>query len=96
MADLHILREHHLSLAAARKIAHAWAEQAEAEYGMACSYEVGKAADTVVFTRAGVNGTFVVDKAHFVLDAKLGFLLGSFKDKIEAEIVKNLDALLAS
>lgn len=96
MADLHIVREHHLSLAAARKIAHTWAAQAEAEFGMACSYEKGKAADTVAFTRSGVNGTFVVDKTHFALEAKLGFLLGAFKDKIEAEIVKNLDALLAS
>ena len=95
MADLHILREHHLSLAAARKIAHAWAQQAEDEFGMVCSYEEGKAADTVAFTRSGVTGTLLVDKQHFVLDAKLGFLLGAFKDRIEAEIVKNLDALLA-
>ena len=96
MADLHILREHHLSLAAARKIAYAWAEQAETEFGMACTYEECKTGDTVAFTRSGVNGTLLVDKTHFALDAKLGFLLGAFKDKIEAEIVKNLDALLAS
>ena len=32
---------------------------------------------------------------RFELEAKLGFLLGMFKDKIEGEIVKNLDALLA-
>nr|MCU0942584.1 polyhydroxyalkanoic acid system family protein [Hydrogenophaga sp.] len=30
------------------------------------------------------------------LDAKLGFLLGAFKDRIESEIVKNLDTLLAA
>jgi putative polyhydroxyalkanoate system protein len=96
MADLHILREHHLSLAAARKIAYAWAEQAETAFGMACTYEEGKAADTVAFTRSGVNGTLQVNKQHFELDAKLGFLLGAFKEKIEAEIVKNLDTLLAS
>jgi hypothetical protein len=30
----------------------------------------------------------------FELHARLGFLLGAFKDRIEAEIVKNLDALL--
>ena len=33
-------------------------------------------------------------KDSFVLNAKLGFLLGAFKDKIEGEITKNLDALL--
>lgn len=95
MADLHILREHALGLAAARKIAFAWAEQVESEFDMECTYEEGKSQDTVTFTRSGVSGTLQVDKARFELNAKLGFLLGAFKDKIEAEIVKNLDTLLA-
>jgi putative polyhydroxyalkanoate system protein len=82
-------------MAAARKIAFAWAEQVETEFGMECTYEEGKAKDVVCFERAGVSGTLNVTKSQFELDAKLGFLLGAFKDKIEAEIVKNLDALLA-
>ena len=48
------------------------------------------------FTRAGVSGCLRVEGDRFVLDAKLGFLLGAFKDRIEAEIVKNLDTLLAA
>jgi putative polyhydroxyalkanoate system protein len=95
MADLHILREHTAGLAAARKIAFKWAEQAENEFGMECTYEEGKVLDTVTFERSGVNGTLTVTKDRFELNAKLGFLLGAFKEKIEAEIVKNLDALLA-
>ena len=51
--------------------------------------------DEVSFTRSGVTGTLLVTKDAFTLDAKLGFLLGAFKDRIESEIVKNLDALLA-
>ena len=96
MANLHIVREHHLGHAAARKVAYAWAEQAEAEFGMACTYEEGKTDDTVNFTRTGVHGTLQVSKNAFTLDATLGFLLGAFKDRIESEIVKNLDTLLAS
>jgi putative polyhydroxyalkanoate system protein len=96
MANLHIVREHQLGHTAARKVAYAWAEQAEAEFGMECTYEEGKAEDTVRFTRSGVHGTLQVSKGCFTLDATLGFLLGAFKDKIEAEIVKNLDALLQS
>ena len=46
-------------------------------------------------TRSGVSGSLHVTKDTFELDAKLGFLLGAFKDRIEGEIVKNLDALLA-
>ena len=96
MADLHILREHTLGLAGARKIAFEWAEQVEQEFGMECVYAEGKTEDEVSFTRSGVNGTLSVTKDQFELNAKLGFLLGAFKDKIEAEIVKNLDALLAA
>jgi putative polyhydroxyalkanoate system protein len=95
MANLHIRRDHSLGLKAARKIAFTWAEQVESDFGMECTYEEGTAEDVVRFTRSGVNGTLVVTADHFNLDAKLGFLLGAFKDRIEAEIVKNLDDLLA-
>lgn len=95
MAILHIRREHALSLAAARKIAWTWAEHVESEFGMECTYEEGAEEDRVTFTRSGVNGVLHVTPDHFDLDAKLGFLLGAFKDRIEAEIVKNLDDLLA-
>jgi putative polyhydroxyalkanoate system protein len=85
-----------MGLAAARKIAYQWAEQVEKDFSMECTYEEGKATDTVTFTRSGVNGSLRVAADHFELDAKLGFLLGAFKGRIEAEIVKNLDELLAS
>lgn len=96
MADLHILRPHALGLLAARKIAVQWAEQAKQEFGMDCTYEKGKLLDEVSFTRSGVQGTLLVSKSRFELNAKLGFLLGAFKDRIEAEIVKTLDDLLTS
>ncbi len=95
MADLHILREHTLGLPAARKIATAWADQVQSDFSMDCSYAEGKAGDTVHFTRSGVNGSLQVTATCFELNAKLGFLLGAFKGRIEAEIVKNLDDLLA-
>ncbi len=95
MADLHIVREHTLGLAKARKIAFKWAEQVETEFGMDCSYAEGKTGDEVGFVRSGVKGTLVVTKDRFELRAHLGFLVGAFKHKIEAEIVKNLDDLLA-
>lgn len=95
MPDIHIQRDHALGLAAARKVAFQWAEQAEQKLDMECTYEEGKTSDEVSFTRSGVSGTLHVGKDSFVLHAKLGFLLGAFKERIEAEIVKNLDALLA-
>lgn len=95
MADLHILREHQLGLPKARKLALRWAEQAETEFGLQCTYAEGQQEDEVGFSRSGVAGTLVVSHDRFELNAKLGFLLGTFKDRIEREIVSNLDALLA-
>ena len=94
MADLHILRKHSLGFAKARKVAFDWAEQVEKEFGMLCTYEEGRSADLVRFTRSGVQGQLNVTRDKFELEAKLGFLLGAFKDRIEAEIVKMLDTLL--
>jgi putative polyhydroxyalkanoate system protein len=94
MADIRIERSHTLGLPEARKIAFQWAEQVEVQFDMACTYEEGKTQDLVGFSRSGVAGSLVVTKDCFVLDAKLGFLLGAFKDRIEGEITQNLDALL--
>ncbi len=95
MPDIHIQRDHALGLPAARKLAFKWAETAEEKFDMECTYEEGKTSDLVTFTRSGVNGELKVTKDKFELDARLGFLLGAFKDRIESEIVKNLDDLLA-
>ncbi len=95
MTDLHILRPHKLGLSEARKIAFKWAEQVENDFGMTCTYEEGKTADEVCFTRSGVDGTLAVTKDSFELNAKLGFLLGAFKGRIEREIVDELDLLLS-
>ena len=96
MANLHILREHTLGLLAARQVARAWGRQAQDEFGMECSYAEGPEEDTLSFSRSGVSGSLQVNAGRFEMNAKLGFLLGAFKDKIEAEVVKNLDALLLS
>jgi putative polyhydroxyalkanoate system protein len=93
--DIQITRDHALGLPEARKVAFKWAEQAEEKFDMQCTYEEGKVSDLVSFTRSGVNGTLKVTDKVFELEARLGFLLGAFKDRIEGEITKNLDALLA-
>ena len=95
MAHIHITRAHSLGLADARKLAFQWAEMAERKLEMECTYEEGKTSDLVSFTRSGVRGELKVTRDRFVLDARLGLLLGAFKEKIESAIVKNLDELLA-
>ena len=95
MPDIHIERDHSLGLPEARRLAFRWARQAEEKFDMACTYEEGQASDLVSFTRSGVNGELKVTQDRFELDARLGFLLGVFKERIETEITKNLDELLA-
>ena len=95
MPDLKIHREHELGLPRARKVAWAWAEQAEAKFGMECTVIEGETSDTVEFVRSGVKGRLIVASDHFDLDAQLGFLLGAFSKTIEHEIEKELDILLA-
>ena len=96
MADIRIHRSHELGLAKARKIAWQWAEDAEKKFDMECSVLEGETSDTVEFSRSGVNGNLIVAPDHFELNAKLGFLMGAFSNTIQAEIEKNLDALLAA
>jgi putative polyhydroxyalkanoate system protein len=93
--DLRIRRDHTLGLPEARKIAHDWARSAQAQLHMACTYHEGETLDRIAFTRSGVSGELRVAADRFELDAKLGFLLGAFKDRIEQEVSKNLDELLA-
>lgn len=95
MPEIHITRDHDLGLPIARKLAFRWAQTAEEKLGMECTYEEGKSSDRVSFTRSGVNGELKVTEDLFVLDARLGLLLGIFKERIETEILKNLDLLLA-
>ena len=96
MADLHILREHALGFIKAREIALRWSGQVEKEFGMDCTYEKGESLDILRFKRSGVQGELQVTKDAFELDARLGFLLGAFKDRIEAEIVKMLATMAPS
>lgn len=95
MADIHIHRDHDLGLARAREIAWQWAEEAEKKFEMECTVVEGEFSDTVAFRRSGVSGELVVAADHFDLQAKLGFLMGAFAGTIQAEIEKNLDALLS-
>lgn len=95
MPDIRIHRKHSLGLARAREIAWKWAEDAEARFDMACTVIEGEDGDTVEFSRSGVKGRLQVAADHFDLDARLGILMGAFAKTIEAEIEKNLDALLA-
>ena len=95
MPDIRIRRDHALGLARAREIALQWVEQAGSKLDLECAVRSGETSDTIEFKRAGVNGELIVAADRFEIEARLGWLLGAFSRKIEAEIEKNLDGLLA-
>lgn len=96
MADIHIRREHQLGLATARDVAAEWAREAESKFGMGATHVAGEFSDTIEFKRSGADGALVVAADHFELNLTLGFLMRAFAPAIQAQIEKNLDALLAS
>jgi putative polyhydroxyalkanoate system protein len=94
VADLHIHRTHVHGFKKIRKIAFAWAELAEQEFGLSCVYQEGTLEDEVVFTRSGVKGRLLATHDSLEIKVELSFVLRGFKSTVEAEILKNLDLLL--
>ena len=95
MPDISITRAHRFGLAEARRVAYRWAERIEREFDLDCTWAEGATHDEVRFQRGGVEGILTVRNNRFDIEATLGFMAGLFKEKIEAEIVRELDAVLA-
>jgi putative polyhydroxyalkanoate system protein len=96
MAQILIEREHPMGLAQARLTTAQWVQEAQEKLDLSCELISGSDSDEVRFSRSGLSGTLEVTGERFRLQAQLGFLLSAFKDRIEGEIQKNLDALIAS
>jgi putative polyhydroxyalkanoate system protein len=95
LAEIRIVRKHGLGLPKARQLAFRWAEVAEGKLDLECTYEEGRSEDLVIFRRQGAQGELKVTKDCFELYARLGMVLGVFRQQIETQIVRNLDELLA-
>lgn len=95
MSDISITRTHQLGLADARRTAYTWAERVEREFELDCTWAEGASHDEVRFKRGGVEGTLFVRNDRFELEATLGLIAAMFKEQIETEIVRELDAVIA-
>ncbi len=90
MADVEISREHHMTLAQAKKVAQKVADDMAAEYGLKSEWE----GDTLNFSRSGVNGVLKVDATHMEVQVSLGFLFKPFAGKFREHMTANFDKLL--
>lgn len=94
MPQILIDRMHGLPLPQAQSIARAWVQSAQDDFGMQ-TQQLSSAAGTQGqigwhFKRAGASGTLRVTPERFVLELTLGFLLGTYKDRIEAGLLQSL------
>lgn len=87
MSDIHIIRNHQLSLAHAKKAVQEAADDLAAEYDLESHWK----GNTLHFERSGVAGSMKVGAAEIELDVKLGFLLRAFRGKFEGHIRRHLD-----
>ncbi len=94
MAQLHIHRAHQLGREDARRLAQDWRVQAELAYGLQCTQESGEDQESISFARPGLSGRLLVSAGAFELEARLGFLLSAYRDRIESELQKLLDQQL--
>lgn len=87
MSRIHLRRSHDLSAKAARqrvdRMAAALAKKFEAE----CEWQ----GDVLSIAHPNVNGTVTLGRKEIVLEAKLGFLLAMFRDRVDAELGRILD-----
>lgn len=94
MSKVRIYREHQLGLEKAREIAKKWQADGEKDLNLKCNYQENSDKDVLLFKRSGVSGDLVVTDSAFELNAKLGFMVAPFKDKLVAAANKSLDKLL--
>lgn len=92
MADIELHRTHHLGLRGARAAADKMAERLDEKFDLSSEWK----GDTLLFSRAGVNGRLVVTDHDMTLDVTLGFMLKMMKGPIEKAIHEQLDSVLDS
>ena len=92
MADIHIERAHSMPLKKAREAADGFAAQLAEKFDLESEWD----GDTLHFSRAGVNGTLVLQKQQVVIKARLGLLLSAFKSTFEAHINDNLERVFGT
>jgi len=87
MSDIHILRAHHMTLAAAKKAVQQVADDLAQEHDLESEWK----GNTLHFSRSGVDGTIRVAASEIEIDVRLGFLLRAFRSSFERHIVTHLD-----
>jgi putative polyhydroxyalkanoate system protein len=87
VSRIHLRREHDLTPKAARKKVERVADVLASRFDAACEWQ----GDVLAITHPSVNGKVTIGKDDVVVEAKLGFMLAMFRDRIDEELVRILD-----
>ena len=87
MSKIHLRREHDLAPNAARKKVERVAEVLATKFDASCTWK----GDVLLVEHPSVNGKVTVGRNDVVVEARLGFLVSMFRDRIDAELVRILD-----
>jgi putative polyhydroxyalkanoate system protein len=87
VSRIHIRREHELTRAKAREKVDHVAEVLAKRFDADCRWH----GDTLEVKHAQVNGRITLGERDVVVEAKLGFVLAMFRDRIDEELVRALD-----
>jgi len=83
MSCIHLRREHDLTPATVRSKVERVAEALAGKLDAECTWK----GDVLTVSHASVNGQVTVGRNDVVVEARLGFLVAMFRDRIHAELV---------
>ncbi len=87
MSKIHLRREHDLTREVARTKVERVAEVLARKFDAECAWK----GDVLSVEHPSVNGKVTLGQNDVVVEAKLGFLLAMFRDRIDEELVRILD-----
>jgi putative polyhydroxyalkanoate system protein len=87
MSKIHLRREHDLTPKAARRKVERVADVLVRKFDAECTWK----GDVLSVDHPSVNGKVTVGKNDVVVEARLGFLVAMFRDRIDEELARILD-----
>jgi putative polyhydroxyalkanoate system protein len=88
MSRIHLRRSHELTAKAARVRVNRMAKALGKKFDAECSWQ----GEVLSIEHPNVTGTVTIGKDEIVVEAALGFLLALFRDRVDEELVRILDA----
>ena len=88
MSRIHLRRTHDLTAKVARQRVDRMAEALGQKFDAQCCWQ----GDVLSIEHPNVNGTVTIARNEIVVEATLGFLLALFRDRVDEELVRILDA----